>query len=77
MDKQKKEPNYRGLFVIGLALIGAGISLSVTDIFAAGISIFSVSIVFLIIGVSNRKKWVNTYSYKDNKSEDNQDELPE
>lgn len=71
MDKQKREPNYRALFVIGLGLMGAGISLSVIDIFAAGISLLSVGILFFIIGISNRKKWVDPYAYKDIESRDN------
>lgn len=68
MDKQKKDPNYRGLFVIGLGLIGVGLSLSVTNIFAAGISILSVGIVFIIVGVSNRKKWVDPYAFSNTDS---------
>jgi len=61
MKTNKREPNYRALFVIGLSFIGAGISLSAVGITATGISILAVGMVFLIIGVSNRIKWANPY----------------
>jgi len=33
MSKDKRDPNYRALFVIGLSLIGGGISLTAMDLF--------------------------------------------
>ena len=66
MSKKKREPNFRTLFVIGLGFIGAGTSLYVVGLIATGISILAVGIVFLIIGISNRKKWTDPYASLEN-----------
>jgi hypothetical protein len=54
---QKREPNYRALFVIGLSFLGAGISLSAAGLTSTGIALTGVGVVFIVVGVSNRKKW--------------------
>ena len=72
MSKDKRDPNYRALFVIGLSLFGGGISLTVIGLNATGIAILSVGIVFFIIGITNRKKWVSSYDFKPIPEDENQ-----
>lgn len=57
MSKEKREPNYRAIFVIGLSFLGAGISLTATGLTSTGIALTGVGIVFFVIGISSRKKW--------------------
>jgi hypothetical protein len=64
MNLKWKESNYRALFVIGIAFIGAGISLAAAGLITTGVSILSIGIVFFVIGISNRKKWVYSKSYQ-------------
>ncbi len=68
MSKEKKIPNYRALFVVGISFTGAGMSLTAAGLTATGIAILAVGIVFFIIGISNRKKWVYSKSYQYTKS---------
>jgi len=74
MSKEKREPNYRALFVIGLAFIGTGTSLYVVGLIASGISIFAVGIVFLIVSIMNRKKWTDPYRHKNTNALENKSE---
>jgi hypothetical protein len=64
MTKEKREPNYRALFVIGLSFLGAGISLNAAGLTSTGIALTGVGIVFFVIGISNRKKWGIPKGYK-------------
>jgi hypothetical protein len=63
MSIGNREPNYRVLFVIGLSFLGAGVSLSAAGLTSTGIALTAVGSVFLIIGISNRKKWRIPKSY--------------
>lgn len=49
-DKEKKVPNYRVFFIIGLTWIPLGISTENPAFMVAGI-------VMMIVGLANRKKW--------------------
>ena len=55
VSKEKKpETDYHSLFVMGVIWIGAGIPLMIS---ANSPTLFFMGIVFMIIGLSNRKKW--------------------
>jgi len=54
---EKKEPNYRALFAVGVALIGAGVALTASTGAGVGAGILGLGAVFAIIGAKNRAKW--------------------
>ena len=51
MNKDKRAPNYQALFVIGIALLPVGIA-------TANPAFLAIGLIFLLIGLTNRKKWV-------------------
>lgn len=53
--KIAKEPNYRTLFILGVAFIPLGLWMD-NDVF------FVVGIVFLIMGIANVEKWKDTFA---------------
>jgi hypothetical protein len=71
MSKEKREPNYRALFVIGLSFLGAGVALSAAGLTSTGIALTAVGVVFFVIGISNRKKWISAYDYKQISDDEN------
>ncbi len=59
MKKEKSEPNYRALFVLGISFLSLGISFTAIKDRLGPLSIvfFAVGMVFLGISAKNRDKW--------------------
>jgi hypothetical protein len=56
MTEEKKELNYKAIFLVGITFVGAGVAISAAT-GAAGIGITGMGVVFILIGVRNRDKW--------------------
>ena len=54
---EKREPNYRGMFLIGISLIAIGTSLISLQPKAVGVVFISVGSLFLIFSLKNKDKW--------------------
>jgi hypothetical protein len=54
---EKKEPNYRALFAVGIAFLGAGVALTSATGIGVGAGLMGMGAVFMIIGAKNRDKW--------------------
>jgi len=57
-----EEPNYRAFFVMGIAMFPAGaffmLLYFLLDIpFVIGLPLFSMGLIYLVIGLANRDKW--------------------
>lgn len=57
MGIRKENPNYRALFAIGIAFLGAGVALSAAIGWPQGAGLTALGIVFTVIGAKNRSKW--------------------
>ncbi len=58
--KKKRDPNYRGLFVLALAFIALGVVFSNQMESRIGIVFIALGGLFLIISFKNKDKWKNT-----------------
>lgn len=58
--KKKREPNYRGLFIIGISLIAVGTSfISLRPkIGSLGIVFIAVGGLFMMFSIKNKEKWM-------------------
>lgn len=54
---EKKEPNYRALFAVGITFLGAGVALTAATGVGVGSGLVGLGAVFMIIGAKNRDKW--------------------
>ena len=54
---EKREPNYRGMFLIGISLIAIGTSLISLQPKPVGVVFISVGSLFLIFSLKNKDKW--------------------
>ncbi len=54
---KNREPNYRGLYVIGISFIAIGTSLISTQPKSAGTAFIALGGVFLIVALKNKEKW--------------------
>ena len=54
---EKREPNYRGMFLIGISLIAIGTSLISLQPKPVGVVFISVGSLFLIFSLINKDKW--------------------
>jgi ABC-type enterobactin transport system permease subunit len=55
---KKRDPNYRGMFLVGIILIAIGISLISLQPKPVGIVFISVGGLFLMISLKNKDKWI-------------------
>jgi len=56
---KNREPNYRGLFLIGISLIAIGTSFISLQPKPVGVVFISAGGLFLIISLKNKDKWKN------------------
>jgi hypothetical protein len=49
-DGQRREPEYRALFILGISLLPVGIATENPGLWGAGV-------VFMVLGLANRGKW--------------------
>ncbi len=54
---EKREPNYRGMLLIGISLIAIGTSLISLQPKPVGVFFISVGGLFLIFSLKNKDKW--------------------
>ena len=59
LNNQKTETDYRVFFILGICLMGLGVSLMLT-VSPAFIGFLGCGVVFMIIGLSNRDKWAKS-----------------
>lgn len=55
----EKTVNYKALFLAGIALMGAGVTMGAAIETVVGIPLMGAGIMMIIIGVKNRDKWAN------------------
>jgi len=56
LNKQKRETDYRGIFILGVCLVGTG-TVFLAAISPAFISILGAGAALMAIGLANRDKW--------------------
>ena len=56
-NMKKRDPNYKGMYLIGIALVTVGISLINLQPKPAGLVFIIVGGVFLITSLKNKSKW--------------------
>jgi hypothetical protein len=54
---KKRDPNYRGMFLIGISLIAVGTSLISLQPKPVGVVFISIGGLFLLISIKNKNKW--------------------
>ncbi len=54
---EKRQPNYRGIFLIGISLIAIGTTLISLEPKPVGVVFISVGGLFLIISLKNKDRW--------------------
>ena len=59
LNKQKRETDYRVFFILGICLMGLGISLMLT-VGPAFLGFLGSGVVFMVIGLANRDKWAKS-----------------
>lgn len=59
MNKQKRETDYRVFFILGICLMGLGVSLMLT-VSPAFLGFLGCEVVFMIIGLAKRDQWAKS-----------------